>query len=154
MWAVLDNHLEVAKLLMAHGAEVNARTNVSMIRGEFTLARPGGGPGTTLQRARPTPSGGMTALLFAIREGNLDATKLLLDRGADIHASSGNHTPPLVIALMNGQVGLARYLLDRGADPNASDDYGRAALFAAVDLRNFITPGSQTCLSTVRNPCR
>jgi ankyrin repeat protein len=43
----------------------------------------------------------------------------------------------LVIALLNGQVGIASWLLDRGADPNAVDAYGRAALFAAVDLRNF-----------------
>jgi ankyrin repeat protein len=137
MWAVIEKHLDVAGLLIAGGADVNAHTNVSMTPGEFTLARPGGGPGTTLQRARPTASGGMTALLFAVREGNLDATRLLLDRGADINLPSGNRTSPLVIALLNGQVGIASYLLDRGADPNAADAYGRAALFAAVDLRNF-----------------
>ncbi len=28
-------------------------------------------------------------------------------------------------------------MLERGADPNAADDYHRAALFAAIDLRNF-----------------
>jgi len=137
MWAVIEKHLDVARLLIARGADVNAHTRVSTIPGEFTLARPGGGPGTTLQRAHPSPSGGMTALLFAIREGNLDATRLLLDSGADIHCSSGNRTSPLVIALLNGQVGIASYLLDRGADPNAADAYGRAPLFAAVDLRNF-----------------
>jgi ankyrin repeat protein len=43
----------------------------------------------------------------------------------------------LVIALLNGQVGLATELLARGANPNAADDYHRAALFAAIDLRNF-----------------
>ena len=137
MWAVIENHLDVAKLLIARGADVNAHTAVSVVKGEFTLARPGGGPGTTLQRARPTAGGGMTPLLFAIREGNLEAVKLLLDSGSDIHWSSANRTSPLVIALLNGQIGVADYLLDRGADPNATDAYGRAALFAAVDLRNF-----------------
>ena len=137
MWAVIEKHLDVARLLIARGADVNAHTRVSVVPGEFTLARPGGGPGTTLQRAHPSPSGGMTALLFAIRDGNLEGTRLLLDSGADIHCSSGNRTSPLVIALLNGQVGIASYLLDRGADANAADAYGRAALFAAVDLRNF-----------------
>jgi ankyrin repeat protein len=137
MWAVIEHHLDIAKLLIVRGADINAHTNVSIIPGEFGLARPGGGPGTQLQRAHPSPAGGMTPLLFAIREGELDAVKLLLDSGADIHASSGNKTSPMVIALMNGQVGIATYLLDRGADANAVDDYGRAALFAAVDLRNF-----------------
>jgi ankyrin repeat protein len=137
MWAVIEKHLDIARLLIARGADVNARTTVSMIPGEFGLARPGGGPGTQLQRAHPSPSGGMTPLLFAVREGELEATKLLLDSGADIHASTGNKTSPLVIALLNGQVGIATWLLERGADPNAADAYGRAALFAAVDLRNF-----------------
>ena len=39
--------------------------------------------------------------------------------------------------MLNGQVGIATELLARGADPNAADDYHRAALFAAIDLRNF-----------------
>jgi len=64
-------------------------------------------------------------------------TRLLLDRGADLNWSSGNRTSPLLIALLNGEVGLAAELLERGADPNAADAYGRAALFAAIDLRNF-----------------
>jgi len=51
--------------------------------------------------------------------------------------SSGNRTTPMLIALLNGQVGLASYLLAKGADPNAADAYGRGALFAAIDLRNF-----------------
>src|SRR5580692_832033 len=63
--------------------------------------------------------------------------RLLLDRGVRIDESSGNHTTPLLIALLNGQVGMATELLAKGADPNAADDYHRAALFAAIDLRNF-----------------
>jgi ankyrin repeat protein len=62
--------------------------------------------------------------------------RLLLEHGADIEQTSANHTSPLVIALVNGQVGLASELLARGANPNAADDYKRAALFAAVELRN------------------
>jgi ankyrin repeat protein len=63
--------------------------------------------------------------------------RLLLERGADLAQTSGNHTSPLVLALLNGQVGIATELLETGADPNAADDYHRAALFAAIDLRNF-----------------
>src|SRR4029453_6434306 len=60
-----------------------------------------------------------------------------LNRGADNGLSSGNRTSPLLIALLNGQVALATELLGKGADPNAADDYHRAALFAAIDLRHF-----------------
>jgi len=139
MWAVIENHIDVINLLLARGADIHARTTVIAPRGEYVPARPGNGsgPGLIRQRALPTPNGGMTPLLFAVRDGNFEVTKMLLDHGADIHCSSGNHTSPIVLALINGQVGLASYLLERGADPNAADDYGRAALFATVDLRNL-----------------
>jgi ankyrin repeat protein len=42
----------------------------------------------------------------------------------------------LLIALLNGQVEIATELLAMGANPNAADDYHRAALFAATELRN------------------
>jgi ankyrin repeat protein len=139
MWAVLENHGDVVKLLLARGADINAHTKVTIPKGEYVPARPAAASGTGIirQRALPTADGGMTPLLFAIRDGNAEMVHLLLDHGADIERSSGNHTTPLLIALLNGQVGLAQELLAKGANPNAADDYHRAALFAAVDLRNF-----------------
>ncbi|MEP7309049.1 MAG: ankyrin repeat domain-containing protein [Acidobacteriota bacterium] len=139
MWAVIENHTEMVQLLLARGGDVNARTNVMMPKGEFVPARAGGASGTGIirQRALPTANGGMTPLLFAVRDGNVPMMRLLLDRGADLDRSSGNRTSPLLVALLNGQVRIATELLERGANPNAADDYHRAALFAAIDLRNF-----------------
>ena len=150
MWAVLENHFDVVKLLLMRGADINAHTRVTMLKGEYVPARPGGaaGMGIIRQRALPTSDGGMTPLLFAVRDGNAQMTRWLLDRGAAINLSSGNHTTPLIIALLNGQVGLATELLERGADPNAADDYHRAALFAAIDLRNFNHENTATSLLT------
>jgi uncharacterized protein len=138
VWAVTENHPDVVRLLVARGANVNARTAVTRPRGEYVPGRAGNtaGPGLIRQRALPTPEGGMTPLLFAVRDGNRDMMRLLLELGADIERTSGNRTSPLVIALLNGQVELARELLARGANPNAADDYQRAALFAAIELRN------------------
>ena len=45
---------------------------------------------------------GSTALLWAVYNGNVDMTRLLLELGADINEQSGNHTSPLLIALLNG----------------------------------------------------
>jgi uncharacterized protein len=139
MWAVIENHTDVVKLLLSRGADIDAHTKVTIPQGEYVPARAGGASGTGIirQRALPTADGGMTPLLFAVRDGNTDMVRLLLARGADINQSSGNHTTPLIVALLNGQVGLATELLERGANPNAADDYHRAALFAAIDLRNF-----------------
>jgi uncharacterized protein len=139
MWAVLENHADVVDLLLTRGADINAHTKVTITKGEYVPARAAAasGAGIIRQRALPTPNGGMTPLLFAIRDGNAPMMRLLLDRGASLKESSGNHTTPLLIALLNGQVAMATELLNRGADPNAADDYHRAALFAAIDLRNF-----------------
>ena len=139
MWAVTENHPDVVKLLAARGATVNAQTTVTAPRGEYVAARAGGasGQGIIRQRALPTKDGGMTPLLFAVRDGNVAMTRLLLELGADINQASGNKTSPLLIALLNGQVALATELLERGANPNLEDDYHRGALFAAIELRNF-----------------
>jgi uncharacterized protein len=139
MWAVTENYPDVVKLLVSRGADVNAGSTVSKPKGEYVAARAGGasGAGIIRQRALPTADGGMTPLLFAVRDGNVEMTRLLLELGADINQASGNHTSPLLIALLNGQVALAAELLGRGANPNQADDYHRAALFAAIDLRNF-----------------
>jgi len=137
-WAVTENHPEIVKLLVARGADVNAHTAVLKPKGEYVPARAGFAAGTGLvrQRALPTPEGGMTPLLFAVRDGNVEMMRLLLELGADLEQTSGNHTSPLLIAIVNGQVGIANELLAKGANVNAADDYRRAALFAAIELRN------------------
>jgi ankyrin repeat protein len=139
MWAVTENHPEIVKLLAARGADVKAQTRIIAPRGEYVAARAGGasGNGIIRQRALPTKDGGMTPLLFAVRDGNVAMTRLLLELGADVNQASGNHTSPLLIALLNGQVALATELLEKGANPNLQDDYHRGALFAAIELRNF-----------------
>jgi ankyrin repeat protein len=139
MWAVLENHADAVKLLLARGADINAKTTARTIKGEYTPARPAAasGPGIIRQRALPTAEGGMTALLFAVRDGNMPMTRLLLDSGADILLASANDTSPLIIAILNGQAEIASYLLNRGANPNAIDAYKRGPLFAAIELRNF-----------------
>jgi len=139
MWAVTENHPDIVKLLVARGAQVNGQTTVVTPRGEYVAARAGGasGQGIIRQRALPTKDGGMSPLLFAVRDGNVTMTRLLLELGADINQASGNHTSPLMIALLNGQVALATELLEKGANPNLADDYQRGALFAAIELRNF-----------------
>ncbi len=139
MWAVIEKHADAVKLLLDRGANINMSTLVTVTPGEYVPARPAAASGTGIirQRALPTPNGGMTALLFAVRDGNADMVRLLLDRGANIDQASGNHTTPLIIALLNGQTGIATELVARGADVNALDDYKRGPLFAAIDLRNF-----------------
>ena len=143
MWAARENSADIAKLLIARGASTAARTRV----GEKPAVRPpgagGGSHGVGIVRSgvppqgeqQPTP-GGMTPLLFAARDGRLEAAKVLIDAGADLNAADPNGITPLLMALTNGEIAVAQLLVDRGADPNAVDWYGRRPLWAAVEIRN------------------
>ncbi|HEX4593875.1 MAG TPA: ankyrin repeat domain-containing protein [Bryobacteraceae bacterium] len=80
--------------------------------------------------------GGLTALLFAARDGHLQAAKALLEGGADINeVSASEKTSPLVMASMNGHFDLAKFFVDWGADPNLANTQGLTALYAALDLQ-------------------
>ena len=78
--------------------------------------------------------GGMTALLHAVREGQLETAMALLDGGADINqVSAGDHTSPMLMATINGHFDLALLLLDRGADPDIASDADATPLFTALN---------------------
>ena len=80
--------------------------------------------------------GGLTPLLFAVRQGNTAAVLALLDAGAKINqVSAGDHTSPLLMATINGQFDLAKKLLERGADPKLASDAGATPLYATINVQ-------------------
>ena len=86
--------------------------------------------------------GGWTPLHHAagFKDINPDAAALLLDRGADIEARSGNGMTPLhCAALWKGNEPVAQLLLERGADINARDDQGRTPLHVAIERNSGLS---------------
>ena len=81
--------------------------------------------------------GGLTAMIFAAREGDLESTKALLDAGAQINQTSEYGWTPLLTAVNNRNYQLAKYLLDRGANPNLANKGGWTPLYLATDNRNI-----------------
>ncbi len=80
--------------------------------------------------------GGLTPLLFAVRQGNTESVKALLKAGAKInHVSEGDHTSPLLMATINGQFDLATYLLENKADPKLASDAGATPLYATINVQ-------------------
>ena len=80
--------------------------------------------------------GGMTALLFAARDGHQAAARALLDVGADVdQVSGGDGSSPMVIAIANGHYTVAQMLLDHGADPNLVNIDGLGPVYATVNMR-------------------
>jgi ankyrin repeat protein len=84
----------------------------------------------------PSYMGGMTALLYAARDGQLDAARELVAAGADVNqVSTGDKISPMVMAIVNGHLDLAKMLLDRGADPNIVSEAGLTALYTTIDVQ-------------------
>ena len=78
--------------------------------------------------------GGLTALLLAVREGEIETSMALLDGGADINqVSAGDKTSPLLMAAINGHYDLTMRLVARGANPNLASDAGAVPLFAILN---------------------
>ncbi len=147
MWAAAENHADVVRLLVELSAEVNARSRV--VAAPVLEFPRSGGPNS------PFPRGGWTALMFAARDGAIDAARALAESGADLNATAlpqtdvpltpeeiatggnGVGTTALVFAIINSHYDLANVLLDTGADPNVLDRSGMAALYAAVDMNSL-----------------
>jgi ankyrin repeat protein len=127
------------KVLIEHGADVNVRSN-------FVPAANGRGfEGRTPVAPKPDQdveefaSGWLTPLMFAAREGDLAAARLLIEAGADVNAIAGDGKDALGLAIFNGNYELASFLVDRGSNVNHADAQGFTPLFWAVDRRNMET---------------
>jgi ankyrin repeat protein len=128
VWAVEENHADAAQVLIAHGADVNARTSsLERSKDRFGLE----GVLTIL------PHGSWTPLMYAARQGSLQAALILVDRGADLNSTDPDDATALVLAIINGHFDTAGLLAERGADPNVADTSGMAALYAAVDMNTL-----------------
>jgi len=135
MWAIAEQHHEVARSLLAHGADVHARTGVR-----------GGAARPRSASVAPTPveigtggSGGFTPLLFAARVGDVDSLRLLLDHGADVNEVAADGSSPLIVATLRGRVPAALFLLSKGADANAHGPGYTALHWAAGSWETQLT---------------
>ena len=99
------------------------------------LAANGGRGQFAPRQVGPSYMGGMTALLYAARDGQIDAARELVAAGADVNqVSTGGQISPIVMAIVNGHLDLAKMLLDRGADPNLVSEAGLTALYTTIDV--------------------
>ena len=83
------------------------------------------------------PRGGLTALMYAAREGAIDAARALADGGADLNVGDPDGATALILAIINAHYDLAALLLDKGADPDVADATGMTPLYAAVDMNTL-----------------
>jgi len=83
-----------------------------------------------------------TPLVFAIRQGHLEAVRQLLDAGADVHVGDYRNSLPLHRAAYGSaqpqnDADIIRALVGRKAGINAKDRSGRTPLHVAADIGNL-----------------
>jgi Ankyrin repeats (3 copies)/Ankyrin repeats (many copies) len=102
--ALRDGHVESARMLIEHGADVNARDN-----------------------HKSTP------LHLALKGGHVEFAQVLVaGHGADVNAKDGYKLTPLHLALKVGYVEFAQVLVGHGADVNAKESYESTPLYLAL----------------------
>jgi uncharacterized protein len=82
-------------------------------------------------------SGGLTPLVFAAREGDIESARVLIDAGADVNQVTEYGWSPLLVATNNRNYKLGAMLMERGADPNIANKGGWTPLYLATDNRNI-----------------
>jgi hypothetical protein len=127
MWAAAASQGPMMRELLAHGAEVDAKSATDLMT-PLVSAEP---------RAQPRPPGGMTALLFAVREGCMDCVKALLENGAKMDLPDPEGVTPLISAVFNTHFDVAKYLIEKGANIDRWDWWGRSPLYLAVDYNTL-----------------
>lgn len=135
--AASKGYKEAAELLLAKGADVNAKDEDGVTplykaalmghkdMAELLLAH---GANVNLK-----DENGVTPLYKAAEEGHKDVAELLLDKGADVNAMSKNGGTPLYEAAESGSKEVVELLLARGADVNAKNGSGETPLHAAAE---------------------
>ncbi|TRY57576.1 hypothetical protein DNTS_023504 [Danionella cerebrum] len=115
MAAASGGYVDIVKLLLVHGADVNAQSST-----------------------------GNTALTYACAGGFLDVVQVLLKEGANIEDHNENGHTPLMEAASAGHVEVARVLLEYGAGINThSNEFKESALTLAcykghLDMVRFL----------------
>jgi len=146
-WLHNSSHLEIARFLIKHGADVNAADSygntalvlaVAWCTSEMVQFLVGHGSNVNV-----TGSKGLTPLIIATRNGKKEIFHVLLENGADVDAVDGYGGTALIYAAVRGDTEMVRTLLAKGADVNIKSKDDTVDYFFGVDFSYMweINPG-------------
>jgi serine/threonine-protein phosphatase 6 regulatory ankyrin repeat subunit B len=126
MWAAARSQPGMMAFLIDHGADLDAQSTARDYRRHLTKEG----------RAKSLDSGGLTPLLYAVRENCADCVATLVKSKADLDKPDPDGVSPLLLAVLDAHWDLADQLISAGADVQQWDIFGQAPLFAAIANRD------------------
>ena len=104
-----SNAVDAARLLIEHGADIEAKIYLR----------------------------GMRPLYVVAQHNYLDIARLLIEHGADVEAKDNTGTSALHNAVEHGASDVARLLIENGADIKAKNESGKTPLKIAKSLKRW-----------------
>jgi ankyrin repeat protein/HEAT repeat protein len=141
MEAAFRGYVDLVTLLVQNGAMVEATDGLGMTALSYAILSEKGaeiartllGLGARQQAPVVDSKGTNSPMLFAsVRLGRLETTRLLIERGADVHVADWNGFTPLMTAARNGNADVVGLLLDKGARIDERSKTKETALMMAV----------------------
>lgn len=137
-----EGHLDVVKLLIENGANVNMHDRMhnkplyyACKNGHLDVAK------WLILKGSEVDVGSIdyniTPLYIACNEGHFDVVKLLVKRRANIHVKDRWGKTPLYYACEKGYFDIAKFLIKNGANVNQKDDIGDTPLYYAYTNGHF-----------------
>jgi len=136
--AAANGHLDVVKLLIENGADVNLKgeawygpLHAAASKGYIEVVKillENGADVNIFQQNKPLHNVAMN--------GHIEVAEILLAHGADINAKGTDEAAPLHTAVSNNQLAMVKWLLSKGANVNSRASYNCTALHSAARHNN------------------
>jgi ankyrin repeat protein len=122
MWAAARRQAAMVDYLISAGADINAQS----IHRDYPRHV------TKEGRAKNLDTGGLTPLMYAIRENCLSCVEIMIKHKVDLDLPDPDGTSPLLLAIHNNRWDISKRLIEAGADVQQWDTFGQAPLLAIV----------------------
>jgi ankyrin repeat protein len=136
--AAANGHVDVVKLLIENGADVNLKgeawygpLHAAAARGHIEVVKillENGADVNIFHQNKPLHNAAMN--------GHIEVAQILLAHGADINVKGTDEAAPLHTAVSNNQLAMVRWLLSKGANVNPRASYGCTPLHSAARRNN------------------
>lgn len=140
MYAAGFGSIEAMRILLAHGADVNARNDFGATALMWAITDPEKA-GLLVARGADVNArskmGKTPLLLAAANDGSSGTVKLLMDHGANLAVRDDMQSTPLLVAAYANDLATIRLLLDHGAAVNDKSASGVTPLMRAAQNSNL-----------------